>query len=60
MSAVSYDLASAAAATGLSVRSLQLAISRGDLPVHYSGRKPLILASDLSEYVAALPTERSA
>lgn len=56
---VSYDLAGAAAATGLSVRTLQDAVAAGALLVHYSGRKPVILASDLTDYIASLPTERA-
>lgn len=59
MTVVSYDLAGAADACGLSLREVQRAIRRGDLPVHYSGRKPLILASDLTDYIESLPTERA-
>lgn len=59
MSAISYDLTGAAEASGMSVRSLQVAISEGRLPVHYAGRKPLVLATDLAAFVAALPTERA-
>lgn len=41
---VSFSLTGAAAATGLSEKTLDRAIAVGDLPVRYSGTKKLILA----------------
>ena len=55
---VSYDMAGAALATGLSQRELRRAIAVGDLIVHYRGTKPLILRDELLEFVRSLPTER--
>lgn len=55
---VSYDLARAAAAVGLSERTLRDAIAAGDLIAHYLGRKPLIRRADLDAWIKSLPTER--
>lgn len=55
---VSYDLESAAAAVGLSERELRRVIAAGDLTPRYRGRKPLILRSDLLEWVESLPTSK--
>lgn len=55
---VSYDLARAAAAVGLSERTLRDAIATGDLIAHYLGRKPLIRRADLDAWIESLPTER--
>lgn len=55
---VSYDLAGAVAASGLSERTLRDAIADGSLTVHYSGRKLVIRREDLDEWVRSLPTER--
>lgn len=60
---VSYDLDGAAAATGLSERTLRDDIARGDLIAHYGGKgktKPLIEREDLIAYIRSLPTERKA
>lgn len=56
---ISADLQKSADSVGASTRELQRAISRGDLRAHYVGSrasKPLILAADLAEWVASLPT----
>lgn len=58
---VSYDLVGAAAATGLSERTLRDAVGRGDLVAHYGGAKatkPLVTRNDLIAYIESLPTER--
>ena len=57
---VSYDLPGAAAATGVSERTIRDAIARGDLIAHYLGRKPLVMRDELADWVSALPTERAA
>ena len=62
---VSYCIDTAAAATGVSRDVIQRAMRSGDLVVHYpniSGKqvgKPLILAEDLRDWVAAGKTERT-
>lgn len=55
---IAFDLQSAAAAVGLSDRTLRDAIADGSLTAHYQGRKPLILRDDLIEYIRSLPTEK--
>jgi hypothetical protein len=63
---VSYSLEGAAAATGLSMKTISRAIHAGDLPVTYprvNGRplaKPVILAVALQEWVASGAPERAA
>jgi len=57
---VSYDVAGAAAATGMSVDVIRRAIRTGALPAHYPTSKPLILATDLHAWVESAPTERTA
>lgn len=60
---VSYDLAGAVAASGLSERTLRDAIADGSLVVHYGGKKNtkvVIRREDLDDYIASLPTERRA
>ena len=62
MTAISYDLADAAAATGLGEREIRRAISTGDLTAHYGGErhgKILIRHADLEAWVAAMPSTRS-
>lgn len=58
MEPISYDLPAAAAAVGLSDRTLRDAIADGSLTAHYLGRKPLVLREDLVEWIRSLPTER--
>lgn len=55
---VSYDIPGAAAAAGSSESVIRRAIARGDLTPRYLGRKPLILRSDLVEWVESLPTSK--
>lgn len=55
---IAYSLDEAADAVSLSRTRLQEAINSGDLPVAYSGIKPIVRALDLDAWVAALPTER--
>ena len=55
---ISYELDAAAAATGLSKRTLQEAIAANDLIAHYSGTKPVVLHDDLHEWVESLPTTK--
>ena len=55
---VSYDIPGAALATGLSASRLREYIANGDLAVHYSGTKPVVLRDELAEFIAALPSEK--
>lgn len=59
MSAVSYNIAGAAEASGVSERTISDAIRRGDLIAHTLSTKPgskqLILRRDLEEWVESLP-----
>ena len=55
---VSFDLAGAAKATGLSIQSIRDAQNKGDLPARFFGAKRLVLASDLHAWVASLPDEK--
>jgi excisionase family DNA binding protein len=57
---LAYTLTDAAAAVGLSERTLRDAIGEGSLTAHYSGRKPLIRPADLEAWLESLPTERRA
>lgn len=64
IAAVSFDIAGASAASGISTQVIRRAINAGDLESHYpdvDGRqidKPLILADDLRAWVARGKTER--
>lgn len=55
---ISTDIAGAITATGVRETKLREAINRGDLIVHYHDSKPVILAEDLRDWIASLPTER--
>lgn len=55
---ISYDLAGAANAVGLSIVSIQKAIRKGDLTPRYPNRKPLISHTDLVEWFEGLPVDR--
>lgn len=54
---LAYTYQEAATAVGVSVRSLQRLVERGDLAVKYIGTKPVIRASELNDWVEALPSE---
>lgn len=57
---ISYTVQEAAAATGLSVDTIRRAFRTGEFPVHHRGTRVLILRSDLEQWIAGMPTERSA
>jgi hypothetical protein len=59
MDRISYTLADAALAVGMSERTIADAVRRGDLVAHYPTKRPLILADDLRAWVEAAPTERA-
>lgn len=55
---ISLPLVDAAAAVGLSDRTLRDAIADGSLTAHYAGSKPLIAPADLRAWFESLPTEK--
>ena len=55
---LSYSIAGAAEATGYSERTIHLAIAAGDIQRRYATSKPVILASDLRDWLESLPTEK--
>lgn len=57
MSKLAYSLEEATAATGYSLDTIRKAISRHDLTVRYANRKPVILATELTDWLNSLPTE---
>lgn len=54
---LSYSIEEAAAATGYSTDSIRKAIRNNDLCVKYANSKPIILATELQEWLEALPSE---
>ena len=60
MAAIAYDYKAAADAVGLSVDTIKREVIANNLPVRYYGRKPLIPATALEKWFAALPSERRA
>jgi len=56
--ALSYSIAGAASATGVSQDVIRRAIRAGDLPVRYPTSRPVILAPDLEAWLHAAPAER--
>lgn len=57
--AVSYNYDGATASTGIGRSTIERAIKSGDLIAHYVGRKVVIRAEDLDEWVQSLPTEKA-
>lgn len=55
---IAYTVAEAAAACGVSEPVIRRAVAKGDLAFHYPTSRPVLLADDLREWVAASPTER--
>lgn len=56
---ISYTQSDAGAAVGVSERTIMRAVKAGELPVHYVGRRPLILATDLRAWIESAPAERA-
>ena len=56
--AISYTVPEAAHAVGCGETKIRDAIKAGELTPRYTGSKPVLLAADLLEWVASLPTER--
>lgn len=60
---VSYTLAQAVEATGISADTIRAAVAAGDLVANYAGEKaskPIFRAVELDAWIASLPTERGA
>jgi excisionase family DNA binding protein len=53
---LAYSVPEAARASGLSRSGLYVAIRAGELPIHKSGRRSIVLADDLRAYLERLPT----
>lgn len=49
--------ATAAEISGLSVKAIQRAVSRGDLVPRYPTARPLLLVDELRAYLEAAPSE---
>lgn len=56
---LAYTYQEAANSVGVSVRTLQRLVERGDLAVKYIGSKPVIRASELDAWLETLPSEAS-
>lgn len=54
---LSLTLDEAAAATGYSARALSRAAENNDLVLRYANRKPVVLVTELQEWLESLPTE---
>ena len=54
---LAYDLRGAAVAVSLSERTIRAAVTSGRLLAHYVGVKPVILTTDLIDWVLRLPTD---
>lgn len=57
---LSYSVPNLAAATDLSVDSIQKAIKNGDLVANYFGAKPLVTREEARRWLNSLPNERVA
>lgn len=55
---LSYSVPNLAAATDLSVDSIQKAIKRGDLVANYYGSKPLVTSDEARRWLEGLPNEK--
>ena len=54
---LAYTYPEASAAVGVSVRTLQRVVERGDIAVKYIGSKPVIQAAELGAWLDSLPSE---
>lgn len=54
---IAFSIEEAAGATGYSTDTIRKAIRNSDLTARYANSKPIILAAELQEWAAALPTE---
>ncbi|MCA0332280.1 MAG: helix-turn-helix domain-containing protein [Actinobacteria bacterium] len=56
---ISLNTKQAAEATGVSQKTIENAIRRGELIAHYPTSRPLVLLEDLDAWVRSAPTERA-
>ena len=54
---ISYSIEEAAAATGYSTDTIRRAIRNSDLTARYANSKPVVLATELTEWLESQPTE---
>ena len=52
-----FSFEEAAEATGYSIDTIRRAVRNTELTARYANTKPVILAGELDEWLAALPTE---
>jgi len=57
MTRLAYTIEEAAEATGYSKDTIRAAIRNHDMTARYANSKPVILATELQEWLASLPTE---
>lgn len=55
---ISYNIAGAAEAVGLSVTTINAALKSGELPKRKYGSRVIILATDLLDWVMNFPVEQ--
>lgn len=54
---LAYTYQEASASVGVSVRSIQRLVERGEIAVKYIGSKPVIPAVELTAWMESLPSE---
>jgi len=57
MSKLAYSIEEAAEAAGYSTDTIRRALRNNDLTARYANTKPVILATELTEWLSSLPTE---
>jgi len=57
MSKIAYSIEEAAEATGYSTDTIRRALRNNDMTARYANTKPIILATELTEWAESLPTE---
>ena len=57
MSKIAFSIEEAAEATGYSTDTIRRALRNSDMTASYANSKPVILATELQEWLEALPTE---
>lgn len=57
MSKIAYTLEEAAAACGYSIDTIRRAVRKSELVARYANSKPVIMATELIEWLESKPTE---
>jgi hypothetical protein len=57
MSKVAYSIEEAAEAAGYSTDTIRRALRNSDMTARYANSKPVILATELADWLRSLPTE---